>query len=162
MGKRVPFEEFQKNAALISQYLLVYDGEDLFDFVDQDYKISHIALNVNVHGANAIADLMERIRGYIDQHPLPGVSWDIAGFGRLFADQEDLLIEGQVYSLFGALGLIFLLMWVQWRSIGSTLLCMIPNLSPIILIFHHHGAFRYLAGYGDSNDRQCCRGDCCR
>lgn len=126
---------------LISQYLLVYDGEDLFDFVDETYQITHISLNVNVHGANAISELMERIRGYFYEHRIRGVEWEIAGFGRLFADQEDLLIEGQVKSLFGALGLIFLLMLVQWRSLGSAVLCMIPNLSPILLIFIIMGMF---------------------
>jgi len=126
---------------LISQYLLVYDGEDLFDFVDEEYRVAHVSLNVNVHGANALSELMERIREYLGSHPTNGVEWEIAGFGRLFADQEDLLIEGQVKSLFGALGLIFLLMLVQWRSLGSAVLCMIPNLSPILLIFIVMGLF---------------------
>ncbi|MCW8880865.1 MAG: RND transporter, partial [Sedimenticola sp.] len=44
-------------------------------------------------------------------------------------------------SLFGALGLIFLLMLIQWRSIGSALLCMVPNISPILIIFIIMGFF---------------------
>jgi predicted RND superfamily exporter protein len=126
---------------LLSQYLLVYDGEDLFDFVDQRYRLTHVRLSVNVHGANRISDLMDRIRDYLDQHRISDVSWDIAGFGRLFADQEDLLVKGQVYSLLGALVLIFLLLLVQWRSLGAALLCMVPNLSPILLIFIVMGLF---------------------
>ena len=116
-------------------------GDDLFDFVDEEYRISRISLSVNVHGANATTDLMERIRGYLNEHVGQGVDWDIAGIGRLFADQEDLLVKGQVYSLAGALGLIFVLMLLQWRSLGGALLCMIPNLSPILLIFIVMGAF---------------------
>ncbi len=123
------------NPTLISQYLLVYDGEDLFDFVDQSFRLAHVNLNVNVHGANDISQLMDRIRHYLQQHVGDEMSWDIAGFGRLFADQEDLLIEGQVYSLGGAVALIFVLMFLQWRSLSSALLCMIPNLSPIVVIF---------------------------
>jgi hypothetical protein len=134
--KRIP-----ENEALISQYLLVYDGNDLFDFVDEEYRITHINLNVNVHGANDLSILIESLRGYLADHPIKGVDWDIAGFGRMFADQEDLLIEGQIKSLFGALGLIFLLMLIQWRSIGSALLCMVPNLSPIVMIFIIMGFF---------------------
>jgi PAS domain S-box-containing protein len=134
--KRIP-----ENEALISQYLLVYDGNDLFDFVDEEYRITHINLNVNVHGANDLSELIERLRGYLAEHPVKGVEADIAGFGRMFADQEDLLIEGQVKSLFGALGLIFLLMLIQWRSLGSALLCMVPNLSPILIIFIIMGFF---------------------
>lgn len=135
------YRRIPDNEALISQYLLVYDGEDLFDFVDEEYRITHVSLNVNVHGANALSGLMGRIREYLGEHALGDVEWEIAGFGRLFADQEDLLIEGQVKSLFGALGLIFLLMLIQWRSLGGAVLCMIPNLSPILLIFIVMGLF---------------------
>ena len=135
------FRHIPDNAELISQYLLVYDGNDLFDFVNQDYRISHVSLNVNVHGANRISDLMERIRVYLSNNVGSELEWEIAGFGRLFADQEDLLIEGQVKSLLGALGLIFLLMLLQWRSLESAAICMIPNLSPILLIFVIMGMF---------------------
>lgn len=126
---------------LISQYLLIYDGDDLFDFVDKDYQVTHVNLSVNVHGANKISNLMERIGDYLELHAGDDIEWEIAGFGRLFADQEDLLVEGQIFSLLGAIGLIFLLMLIQWRSLGATLLCMVPNLSPILLIFIIMGIF---------------------
>ncbi len=135
------FRKIPDSADLISQYLLVYDGKNLFDFVDDDYKITHVSLNVNVHGANRISALMDRIRVYLSNNVGSELQWDIAGFGRMFADQEDLLIEGQVKSLFGALGLIFLLMLIQWRSLKSAIICMIPNLSPILLIFVMMGIF---------------------
>ena len=120
---------------LISQYLFIYDGEDMFDFIDEDYQLARVAMNVNVHGANQISDLMDRIEQFLSTNPLDEVQWNITGAGRLFADQETLLIQGQIYSLGGALILIFLLMLVLWRSIRDTLICMIPNLSPILLIF---------------------------
>jgi uncharacterized protein len=135
------FRRIPDSADLISQYLLVYDGNDLFNFVNDDYQISHVPLNVNVHGANKISRLMDRIRIYLANNIGSELQWEIAGFGRLFADQEDLLIEGQVKSLVGALGLIFLLMLVQWRSLRSAAICMIPNLSPILLIFVIMGMF---------------------
>ena len=107
----------------------------MFDFIDEDYQLARVAMNVNVHGANQISDLMDRIEQFLSTNPLDEVQWNITGAGRLFADQETLLIQGQIYSLGGALILIFLLMLVLWRSIRDTLICMIPNLSPILLIF---------------------------
>ena len=120
---------------LISQYLFIYDGEDMFDFIDEDYQQARVAMSVNVHGANQISDLMDRIEQFLKRNPLPDTQWNITGAGRLFADQETLLIQGQVYSLGGALLLIFLLMLALWRSLRDTLICMIPNVSPILLIF---------------------------
>jgi len=129
------FRSIPKSKNLISQYLFVYDGEDIYDFVDRDLKVSHVNLNINVHGANEIGRVMEKVRRYLNEHVGSQLEWDIAGFGRIFADQAELLVKGQVYSLWSAIGLIFLLMLILWRSIGSAVLCMIPNLSPILLIF---------------------------
>jgi len=78
--------------------------------------------------------LMDAIRQQLQSLP-ETMAWKITGAGRMFADQEDLLIEGQVKSLSGALALIFVLMLISWRSLKDAALCMIPNLSPIIFIF---------------------------
>lgn len=129
------FRQIPDNHALITQYLLVYDGKDLYDFIDRDFKYTRIGLSVNVHHANEISAVMQRITEYWESQGEQALTFEIAGFGRLFADQEDLLVQGQVNSLFGALILIQILMIIQWRSLRDSLLCMIPNLSPVLLIF---------------------------
>lgn len=126
---------------LISQYLLIYDGDDLYDFVDRDFQHSRVALSLNVHSSTEIKRVMNQIRDYLGEQFGDEVTWEIAGAGRLFADMEELLVKGQVYSLWGALVLIFGLMLVLWRSLGDALLCMVPNLSPILLIFIIMGIF---------------------
>ena len=125
---------------LITQYVLIYDGEDLFDFVDRDFTHSHVTLNLNVHSANQIAQTLDRIREYLNARQSNGLDWEIAGNGRLFADMEDLLVYGQVFSLWGALILIFLFMLILLRSVWAAMLCMIPNMSPLFLIFVIMGA----------------------
>jgi predicted RND superfamily exporter protein len=135
------FRTIPDDPKLVSQYLFIYDGDDLFDFVDPEFRISHVSISINTHPANEIAAVMHKIRGYLNEHVPPGLQWEIAGYSRLFADMEELLVIGQVYSLWGALVLIFLLMLLLWRSFGSALLCMMPNLSPILLIFIVMGLF---------------------
>jgi len=135
------FRQIPDDPGLVSQYLLVYDGEDMYDFVDREFKTSHISLSINVHPANDIEALMKKIRTYLHSKAPAGLEWEIAGNSRLFADMENLLVTGQIYSLFGALVLIFILMLVLWRSFSSAVLCMIPNISPILLIFIIMGLF---------------------
>ncbi len=135
------FRKIPSNPSLISQYLFIYDGEDIYDVVDRDFRVGLVNLNLNVHSTSNISRVMEQIRGYLSQHIKGGLTWDVAGAGRLFSDMEDLLVRGQVYSLGGALILIFLLMLVLWRSLSQAVLCMIPNLSPILLIFIFMGIF---------------------
>ncbi len=136
------FRKIPEDSNLIEQYLFIYDGEDIYDFIDESYQVARVAVNANVHGANDISQLMDDIQDAVSQLPNPNaLQWKITGAARMFADQEDLLIEGQVKSLSGALALIFLLMLLSWRSLRDAALCMIPNLSPVIFIFILMGVF---------------------
>jgi len=137
------FRAIPNDRRLISQYIFVYDGDDLWDYVDRDLRTALIPLNVNVHLANETSALMVKIRDYFSDH-LPvddSVKVEIGGFGRQLADMEDLIIVGQVRSLWGALVLIMILMIIEWRSVRDALLCMVPNLAPVFLIFTFMGLF---------------------
>lgn len=129
------FRAIPADAQVIAQYLLIYDGDDIYDFVDRDFQHSQVTLNLNVHSANEIEAVLDRVRAYLQDHVGDQLRWEIAGVGRLFADMEELLVAGQTYSLLGALLLIYLCMLFLFRSPAAAALCMIPNLSPILLIF---------------------------
>jgi predicted RND superfamily exporter protein len=135
------FRTIPETPQLVSQYLFIYDGDDLYNFIDPEFQISHVSISINAHPANEIAAIMDKLRDYMSDYAPPGLQWEIAGYSRLFADMEELLVKGQIYSLWGALILIFLLMLLLWRSLGSALLCMIPNISPILIIFIVMGLF---------------------
>lgn len=125
---------------LISQLLLVYDGVDLRELVNGEFDRTRILLNLNVHGANAIQAVIERIETHLAHRPMPGLVWQVAGYGRLFADQEDLLVQGQLRSLIGAFGQITVIMLLLWRSLPTTAISMLPNMAPLYCIFALMGA----------------------
>ena len=128
--RRIPGSE-----RLIAQYLFVYDGTDLYDIVDHDLRRTRLILNATVHGADEINQLMTRLRRHLQQADMAGMTWHIAGIGRLFADQVALLVQGQVRSLIAVTLLVFGLMALLWRSTRAAALCMVPNLAPVALIF---------------------------
>lgn len=120
---------------LLRQYLFIYDGRDLYDFVDRDYSRTLLSISLNVRGANATGEVIGEIRSQLDAMDLGGLEYEIVGIGRLLADQQELLVTGQIYSLAGSLVIIFLfLVWV-WRSFFQAVLTMIPNVAPIAAIF---------------------------
>ena len=53
-------------------------------------------MSINAHPANEIAAIMDKLRGYLNEHAPPGLQWEIAGNSRLFADMEELLVKEQV------------------------------------------------------------------
>lgn len=125
---------------MLAQLLLIYDGRDLQELVNNDFQRMRILLNVNVHGANAIQEVIDAIEAKIALVDAPQLKWQIAGYGRLFADQEDLLVVGQLHSFAGAFGQIFLIMLLLWRTLPAAVISMLPNLAPLFFVFVLMGA----------------------
>ncbi|WP_310446747.1 MMPL family transporter [Thiobacillus sp.] len=125
---------------LIEQLMLIYDGKDLYELVNREFQRGRITLSLNVHGANEISRVIERIRAHVAEQPVKGMSVELAGFGRIFSDQEDRIVDGQVKSFGAAFLQIFLLLALLFRSFRGALICMVPNLAPLFFIFVVMGA----------------------
>lgn len=123
------------NADLIAQYLLLYDGRDLYDLVNHDFDTARIVMSVNVHETSKVVALVKRLEAHLASQAEPGVGYTVAGFGRLLADQETLLVQGQISSLAGSLLTIFLVFTLMFRSLKGGLICLLPNLSPVIFTY---------------------------
>jgi predicted RND superfamily exporter protein len=139
-GEDEAFRSLPNNNKLLSQLLLIYDGNDLEEVVNREYQRTRIMLSLNVHGANEIEKVIERIRSHVAAEKSHGLRWDIAGYGRLLSDQEDLLVPGQVKSFASAFIQIFLIMLLLWRSIPIAVIGMLPNLAPLFFVFVLMGA----------------------
>ncbi len=123
------------NRKVVKQLLLIYDGDDLYELVNREFQRGRITLSLNVHGANEISRVIEKTRAYVIAHPIDGVEVDFAGFGRLFSDQEDRIVEGQVKSFSSAFLQILLLLALLFHSFRGALICLVPNLAPLFFIF---------------------------
>ncbi len=139
-GEDDHYRALPANDKLLSQLLLVYDGRDLDELVNREYQRTRITLSLNVHGANAIGQVIDNIREHLQENPVPGLKFDISGNGRLFADQQDLLVIGQIQSFGWAFAQIFVLLMLLFRSSIAALICLIPNLAPLFFIFVIMGA----------------------
>ena len=129
------FRTIPDNEPLIAQYLFIYDGRDLFDLVNRDFNRTRLVLNLNITGARELNAFMSDLRAQLEEQPPADLEWEFAGMGRLFADQERLLIQGQLDSLLVVVSLVLVLMWIMWRSLTVTVVSMVPNLTPVVLIF---------------------------
>jgi len=139
-GEQPEYRTLPTDGPLISQYLFIYDGRDLYELVNRDFVRTRLTMNLNVHGANEIQEVIDAITARLRAQPVADLEWRLAGVSNLFAEQEDLLVLGQIRSLWGALILIFLLMIWMWRSVPAALLCMLPNIAPVWFIFTAMGA----------------------
>jgi len=134
------FRALPADDRMLAQLLLIYDGRDLQELVNNEYQRMRILLNVNVHGANAIQDVIDKVQALTAKVDAPQLKWQMAGYGRLFADQEDLLVTGQLLSFAGAFGQIFIIMLLLWRTVPAAVISMLPNLAPLFFVFMLMGA----------------------
>lgn len=139
-GEDPAYRTLPNNDRLLRQYLLVYDGKDMYELVNREFQHTRIVINMNVHGTQEIGKSIKKIRQRLASHPISGIKVDIGGYGRLFADQVDLLVSGQINSFAGAFLQIFVFMAFLWRSPSASALCMLPNLAPLYFIFVLMGA----------------------
>ena len=140
-GEKLGKAALPADRKLVEQLLLIYDGSDLYEIVNRDFQRARITLSLNVHGANEIGSVIERIRTHVAQQGVQGVAVDVAGFGRLFSDQEDRIVDGQIKSFASAFLQILLLMAIMFRSLRGALICLLPNLAPLFFIFVIMGTF---------------------
>jgi uncharacterized protein len=134
-GEDLGDDALPTNRRLVEQLLLIYDGDDLYELVNREFQRGRIALNLNVHGANEIGQVIARIESRLQAQPITGIHAEMAGFGRLFSDQEDRIVEGQIKSFTSAFLQILLLMALLFRSFRGALICLLPNLAPLFFIF---------------------------
>lgn len=120
---------------LVEQLLLIYDGRDMYELVNHEFQRGRIALSLNVHGANETGRVIQRIRTHMDAHPITGMHYDTAGFGQLFVDQTDRIVDGEIKSFASSFLQILLLMALLFRSLKAGFICLIPNLAPLFFIF---------------------------
>lgn len=134
-GEDNAYRAVPEDSKLLSQLLLIYDGRDLNELVNDEYQRTRILLNLNVHGANEIHALMEKVKVHLAGKKYSGLKFDFGGFGRQFSDQQELLVIGQLHSFAGAFGQIFIIMLFLWRSLPSAVISMLPNLAPLTVVF---------------------------
>jgi len=136
------FYRIPDQADLISQYLLIYESDDIRDFVNPAYDHARLSVRLSQHSTRYQADIIQNIRNFVAAE-MDTPAMDIQVSGRALQDVNaiDALVKGQVYSLATAAAIIILIMFLVLKSVFLGFLSMLPNLFPIALNFGIMGLF---------------------
>ncbi len=119
---------------LIAQYLLLYDGEELSNFVDNDYSWVRISARVTEHSSQKLAHIIADIDRYLTETiDDPTIQVNITGKTFLVNKLVESIVESQVKSLSTAFVVIFLVLLFVFRSFKLGCISLIPNALPIIM-----------------------------
>ena len=134
------FYRIPQTMEMVSQYLLLYDSDQIEDFVNSSYDHARISVRISEHGSAAQKRLLGKIQDFIGGTQYPNLQIKITGRAVQSVNTIDALVKGQMYSLSLAAVIIGIIMILVFRSIAIGFLSFVPNLFPIILNFGIMGA----------------------
>ncbi len=127
---------------LTAQYLLLYDGDELSNFVNQDYSWVRISARVTEHNSKKLEQIISDINRFLARTiDDPSLTVHITGKTFLANKLVKSIVESQVKSLSAAFIIIFLVLFLVFRSVRLGFISILPNAVPIIINFGIMGFF---------------------
>lgn len=125
---------------LISQYLLLYSG-NLDTFIDDDLEPSATLVTIQLQQSSTqtLRDTTAAIERYWNEYLPTGWHLSIGGGEAISLALTDLVTQSQIYSLVGALLIVWLLVSIIFKSPIAGLIGLIP------VVFALAGIFSFMA-----------------
>ncbi len=120
---------------LVAQYLLLYDSDEIQDFINDTYDHARISIRTSKHSSTEQKMIIDKIRNFLKHFPNNSLKIRITGRALQQVNTIGALVKGQVYSLSLAAILIIVIMFLALRSLSIGFLSIIPNIFPIALNF---------------------------
>ena len=122
--------------AMAAQYLLLYDGDEIDNFIDEQRRWTRISARITEHNSDTVAHYINSLQGYLEE-VTAGTSYQARVTGKTLIANKliTFIVNSQIQSLSLAFFLIFLLMFAIFRSLKLGLLAMAPNVLPILFNF---------------------------
>ena len=126
---------------MVAQYLLLYDSDEIEDFVNNTFDHARISVRISEHSSLQQKEMIKRIREHIDGMNYGNLTIRITGRTVNEINIVDDLVRGQILSLALAAIIISVLMFFIFKSVSFAALSMLPNFFPIIINFGIMGLF---------------------
>lgn len=125
------------NQELIAQELLLIEmdqADDLYEFVEPNYRKTRLTLIVDWGDAIIFADFQDELRASFKQTFEGKYPLEITGVVPIFSKMFSAMISSAAQSYLIAALVISVMMVLLLKSVSDGILSMIPNLLPIMLV----------------------------
>ena len=124
---------------LIAQYLLLYemsgDPENLWKVVDYNYKKANLTFQLKSDNSKAINSAIAIIEKHIPEFKEKNVELKYAGSGYKGLVFTDLILQGQISSLFLSLIIVIVLLSLMFKKIMAGFIGSVPIIITAIISF---------------------------
>lgn len=135
------FYRIPDSADLISQYLLIYNSDEIHNFVNDSFDHARVSIRISKHSTREQTVIIQQIQKVIETMDIQGIDIQVSGLVLQEVNTIDALVKGQVTSLAASSFIIILIMFFVLRSFPLGALSILPNLFPIVLNFGIMGLF---------------------
>ncbi len=136
------FYRLPETNALVAQYLLTLQRDEIERFVSADFAEVNIMVRHNIGSSYELNQAVGNIKSYIKDNINSHVKSNFTGENILINTAADSIATGQIQSLVLLLVIIFVIMSILFVNIKAGLLSLVPNFFPIILVFGIMGIFK--------------------
>lgn len=126
-----------KGRDLIAQYVLLYEnagGDNLEKLTDYDYSKANIVAQIRGDMTPLLRHVRDRAQAFSEVNFSDGVV-NFAGCSSLCIVADDLIIPSQLKSLGIAVGVVFVLLSLIFRSIKLGFIGLLPLILTVLLVF---------------------------
>lgn len=118
---------------MTAQYLLLYGGDELYNFIDTEYRWARLSARVTEHSSTKLKVYIENLNEFIKENlNNSGLEIRITGKTYLVNKLVKSIVDSQVKSLSLAFLIIFGVLFIVFRSFSIGLISIIPNTLPIL------------------------------
>ncbi|MEA3417483.1 MAG: MMPL family transporter [Thermodesulfobacteriota bacterium] len=127
------YYELPDSRQMAAQYLLLYGGDELDNFIDTDYQWARLSARVTEHSSSRLKVYIEQLKDFIERN-LGESDLQIRVTGKTYLVNKLVknIVDSQVQSLSLAFLIIFGMLFIVFRSFYMGLISIIPNMLPII------------------------------
>lgn len=127
--------------AMVKQYLGAFKEGDLKTYVNPNYTRANIIVRHNIKNSRDLNNLLDDIRGMMDDEVINGMNYYVTGEDILINDSVADLLRSQVVSILYLIGAIFVIISLLFTSKLAGLIALVPNIVPMIILFGMMGYF---------------------
>lgn len=124
-----------KTRQLIAQYLVFFRRGDLDSYVSHDFSRANIVVRHNISDSHTLNGYIRELEEVVLSIAGPEMKVHIVGENLMVNNAAEILMLGQVQSLFTLLVMIFLIMSAMFTSFKGGAIALIPAVIPIAMMF---------------------------
>jgi len=147
-GRDPQFERIPDSREEVAQLLLLVLSSssnapaDLQDFVNTtSYDQANLVIQLKDNGSYAMDEVVRRTRAYLDEHSLPGITFQFAGPGYFNERWNVAMFGGMTGSLLGAFIAVLALLTLNFRGLLWGVIAVLPLGLTILLSYGLLGLF---------------------